>query len=70
MRAAGLEARWSRTKLGAPMIVAREPKSKLAHQRLRWWAVDVNMWRTMQKEGIVEGFHRATLLGDVFSVSV
>lgn len=68
LRVAGLEARWTRTGSGAPIIVARDHQAKHAHQRERWWVVSPEMFETMQRDGIREGFDRHTLLGDVFSV--
>lgn len=68
LRIAGLEARWTHTRNGAPIIVARDPKAISEHQRLTWWHVDQAMWDTMNEIGIKEGFDRHTLLGDLFSV--
>lgn len=68
LRAAGLEARWTRNRNGAPIIVARDPNATLAHQRKTWWAVGQKMWDDMMKEGVREGFSNHTLLGDVFSI--
>jgi len=68
LRAAGLEARWSRNSAGAPIIVARDPKAEHRHQRETWWMVDAGMWKEMEKEGIKKTFDQFTLLGDVFSV--
>jgi hypothetical protein len=51
---AGLQARWSRS--GAPLIVARNPRARLAFQRDSWWQVDPRMSAEMQRLGIVEGF--------------
>lgn len=67
-RNAGLEARWSRTRTGAPAIFVRNPNSKLEHQRTRWWMVDRSMYRQMSKLGVLAGFDSVTLLGDVFSI--
>lgn len=67
-RAAGLEAKWTRTSQGSPIIVARNPAAKLEHQRKTWWTIDRYTWVRMQKEGIVEAFECCTLLGDVFSI--
>lgn len=66
LRAAGLEARWSRNRHGAPIIVARDPQSTAR----TWWHVGQDMWNAMAKDGIVETFKRFTLLGDIFSVPV
>lgn len=68
LRDAGLECRWTRNGKGAPIIIARWPEAKTEHQRGVWWYVSRQMWESMQSVGIIEGFDRATLLGDVFSV--
>ena len=68
LRKAQLEARWSRTRSGAPILLARNPVATLIHQRKTWWAVDHKMWETMKQVGVLEGFERHTLLGDVFSL--
>jgi len=68
MREAGLEAKWTKTRSGAPIIVARYPKAEEKHQRERFWFVDQKMFDNMQEVGIVEAFERATLLGDIFSI--
>jgi len=63
LRDAGLEARWTRTRSGAPIIAAR------ASAKSRWYLVNVTMWSAMKQEGVLPAFERFTLLGDVFSVS-
>lgn len=70
LRAAGLQARWSRNRNGAPIIVARNPQASNEHQRTAWWLVGDAMWKEMKRVGIREGFDRHTLLGDVFSLTV
>jgi hypothetical protein len=67
-RAAGLEAKWTHNQSGAPIIVARNPSAKSKHQRETWWMVTKQTWDLMAKVGVAEGFDRATLLGDVFSI--
>jgi hypothetical protein len=69
-RAVGLEAKWTKTRTGAPIIVARNPLGKLQHQREIWWVVDDSMWQRIKQWGILEAFDRSTLLGDFFSVTV
>ena len=69
LRAAGLDAKWSKTSTGRPVIVARDPNSSNAHQRDIWWTVDSMMWGAIEKYGIIDGFNSATLLGGVFSIS-
>lgn len=61
IRAAGLEAKWSKNSKGAPIIVARNKPGT-------WYFVDRKMWEAAQKEGIAEAFGRFTLLGDFFSI--
>lgn len=68
MRESGLEARWTRRSNGAPVMVVRDPKANLKHQRETWWKVGRAMWDDMQKEGIRAAFSRHTMLGDVFSL--
>lgn len=61
IRSAGLEARWTRTRVGAPIIAAREP-GKL------WYVIGRDMWEAMKTGGVNEVFKQYTLLGDIFSV--
>ena len=68
LREAGLEAKWSKTPTGSPIIIARNPTAELKHQKEKWWYVDVRMWEVMLKEGIKPGFNLATLIGDIFSI--
>ena len=65
-RAAGLEAKWTRTRNGTPIIACRYPDG-LKHQREKWWVVDEQMFHDMERHGILEGFKNATFLGDFFS---
>ena len=67
-RSAGLEARWGRTHNGAPAIFVRDPAASLPHQRETWWMVTKSMFDAMRQQGIRDGFSRATLLGDIFSI--
>lgn len=66
-RNAGLEAKWGKSRRGAPFIFARNPKAANKHQRETWWLMDGGMWREAERIGIVEAFDGATLLGDIFS---
>lgn len=66
-RKAGLEAKWTKHK-GTPFIALRNPQSKLKHQRDTWWLVTKQVFDCMKRDGIVEGFNNATLLGDIFSI--
>lgn len=61
IRAAGLEARWTKTRRGSPIIAAREP-GKL------WCVIDSRMWEDMKVEGVRPAFERYTALLDIFSV--
>jgi hypothetical protein len=70
LRSAGLEARWTHNRNGAPIIVARNLRAPLTHQRSTWWHVTAGMWTSMQKDGVVEAFDNHTLLGDIFSIGV
>jgi hypothetical protein len=60
IRAAGLQARWTRTRLGAPIISANAGKG--------WYVVGRDMWNAMKAEGVRPAFERFTLLGDIFSI--
>ena len=66
MRAAGLEARSSKAH-GVPVLLVRNPKSDLPHQR-RWWFVSDTMFQLMRASGVLEGFDNHTLLADVLSI--
>ena len=68
LRDAGLEARWGRTRDGAPCLFTRDPNAAHTHQRRKWWMVDRGMWDAMNKLGVCDGFDGATLLGDFFSI--
>jgi hypothetical protein len=68
LRSAGLEAKWTKTRCGEPIIVARYPKAEDKHQRERFYFVDAKMFNEMQKSGVIDGFERATLLARFFSV--
>lgn len=69
-RAAGLEARWTKTRRGAPAILARDPQGRCPHQRTTWWLVTAALWDDAHKLGLREAFNNHTLLGDVFSVGI
>jgi len=69
LREAGLQARWTKTSDGRPIIVVRNPNSKYHHQRETWWVITNKMWEDMKTtNNIVEAFTNHTLLGDIFSV--
>ena len=69
-RQAGLQAKWGKSNSGSPCIFARNPNATTVYQRDTWWLCSLPMWETMQKVGVVEGYDRHTLLGDVFSLPV
>lgn len=68
LRAAGLEARWSKLRHGSPVIIARDPAAKYPHQRERWWVVERDMFAAMQRDGVREAFDNFTLLGGLLWV--
>lgn len=68
LREAGLEARWTKTRNGAPIIAARDPVGYEQHQKTQWWVVDDAMWKDMERHGIKVGFDNHTMLGNFFSV--
>jgi hypothetical protein len=70
IRAQGLEAKWSKTRRGAPIIVARDPNAKLEHQRVQWWVVNDRMWKRAGEVGMMQAFSEHTVLGDFFGVPV
>ena len=63
IRAAGLQARWTRTREGAPIIAARNPNAGP-----NWYVIDARTWAMMTRHGIAEGFDRCTMLGGIFSI--
>lgn len=66
LRRAGLEAKWSRTRAGKRILLARDPLSKST----TWWHVSDAMKRDMEKHGVKEAFDRYTLLGAFFSIPI
>lgn len=68
IRALGLECKWAKRRTGGPIIVARNPAAKTAHQREKWWVIDQNMWERAKQVGIVQAFDEHTALGNFFSV--
>lgn len=62
IRAAGLQARWTRTSAGAPIIVAKHDLHGC------WYVVDRVMWDRAKAVGIKQAFDESTLLGNFFSV--
>jgi hypothetical protein len=63
LRDAGLQAKWTKTRLGAPIIAARKPGTR------GWFLVYRDMWKDMNAEGVVSAFERFTLLGDIFYIA-
>ena len=68
MRGSGLDVKWSKTKAGAPIIVGRWPNAPLKHQREKWYYIDAEMFRNMQKTSILEAFDSRTMLANYFSI--
>lgn len=66
LREAGLEAQWSKTRAGKPIIVVRDPNGKAEHQRTKWWGVDAQMFNDMKRHGVKEAFDNHTMFGDIF----
>jgi hypothetical protein len=62
VRTSGLEAKWGRTRHGAPAIFARKPGTQT------WWMITKSMWADAQSEGLASAFERHTMLGDIFSI--
>lgn len=75
-RVRGLEARWSKTRMGAPIIVARDPNGRERHQSNQWWVVDRAAWKILTRcdpsdaDAIRDAWDGITMLGDLFSVLV
>lgn len=63
VRAAGLEARWTRTRTGAPIIVARDASASQS-----WYGVTDRMWKDARRLGLRAAFESHTALGDFFSI--
>jgi hypothetical protein len=63
-RDAGLQAKWRRTRNGAPIIIVRQEDEKT------WMAVTDRTWKDMKERGIMEGFHMHYTFIDYFSVPV
>lgn len=66
LRSAGLEARWTRTAAGAPIIAARDPHAPTGLERDTWWLVDRELWGDMQASGARQALGEHTELA-VFS---
>ena len=65
-RDAGLQARWTKTRNGVPIIAARDPNGRGVHQRTQWWVVDEHMFNDMKRHGIREAFDNHTMMGEFF----
>jgi hypothetical protein len=83
IRAAGLMAKWGRSRRGAPVMLIKatpgqifnypalrmtEGKPCLPHQSANWYRVDQGMYDRACKEGWVAAFDGCTLLADMFSL--
>lgn len=64
IREAGLEARWTRTRKGKPIIVARVPGNETG----TWYAVSDKVWKRAKLAGIYQAFEECTVLGRYFSI--
>jgi hypothetical protein len=62
-REAGLEAKWSKTRIGKPYLLGRQCGTKT------WFVITSDMIERMEEVGIMEGFEEHTLLGNVFAVN-
>jgi hypothetical protein len=62
LRHAGLLAKWSRTRSGAPIIVARKSDAT------PWYAVTDRMWKRAAEVGIAQAFDEHTALARYFSI--
>ncbi len=67
-RDAGLEACWSKTRSGTPVIIVRDPNGPFTNERESWWIVTDGMFRSMKECGVKEGFENHTILGEFFSI--
>jgi hypothetical protein len=63
-RAAGLTAKWTKARWGAPFIMCQRADTG------DWFIVDGDVWATMNKIGIAEGWEQHTALGHIFSIGV
>lgn len=64
LRDAGLEARWTHTNRGAPIIAAR--RADVGNGM--WYVVDDTMWKDAQQVGIATAFEQHCALGKFFSI--
>lgn len=63
-REVGLDAKWSKTGRGEPYIGVKLPEQKT------YTVCDAQMFKTMEREGIKQGYETHTVLGDIFSIKV
>jgi len=61
-RDAGLEAKWSKTSTGRPIIIARRPGTK------QFYFISASVYFDMKRFGIAEAWESWTVLADVFSL--
>lgn len=64
LREAGFEAKWGKTRKGAPILFARRPEADA------WWIVDGQMWARANEVGFAQAFEEFTALGDFFGLRV
>ncbi len=62
IREQGLEARWTKTRTGAPVVVIRKPDTNT------WYAITSHMWKKAETVGIVKAFDESLLTADFFSI--
>lgn len=62
IRSQGLQARWTKTRDGAPIIAARDGDNG------SWYVIDARMWRDAERMGLPKAFESHTTLGHFFSV--
>jgi hypothetical protein len=64
VRAAGLDARWTKTNAGAPIIAARRADVGGG----MWYVLDREIWGSAQKVGLATAFEQHCALGKYFSI--
>lgn len=64
VRAAGLQARWTRTRRGGPILSAFRPEHNA------WYVIDGRQYERAKVVGYKQAFEEATALGKFFSISV
>lgn len=64
IREAGLNAKWTKTMQGGPIIVASQGEAG------SWFYVDKQMWERAGEVGILQAFQEFTCLGEIFSIKI